>query len=329
MPDANASTQNGMIGMPGSTPTPNEQNDTTPSAIGYCANCFASALSAAPSMPAFVTSKPAATETTSAGICVTRPSPTERQHVRVDQPRSIGMPCDMMPMMMPPTMLMNTIRMPAMASPRTNLLAPSMAPKNELSSSSALRRARASFSLMRPAERSASIAICLPGMASKVKRAATSAIRVEPRVITTKFTITRMKNTITPMTKLPLITNCAKAAITSPAACSPDWPLARMRRVDAMLSESRSSVEISSTDGNAVNSSGFLIMSAVISTRIELVIGDRQQHVEHQRRQRHQHDRQNAEHDRRERDLAAHQHAAQVVNVSAGARWGWAASTMR
>ncbi len=98
--------------------------------------------------------------------------------------------------MMPPIELMKTISKPAMASPRTNLLAPSMAPKKALSSSSALRRSRACCSLMRPEERSASIAICLPGMASKVKRAATSAIRVEPRVMTTKFTITRIANTM-------------------------------------------------------------------------------------------------------------------------------------
>ena len=44
------------------------------------------------------------------------------------------------------------------------------------------------------------MAICLPGMASRVKRAETSAMRVEPLVITRKFTITRITNTITPMT---------------------------------------------------------------------------------------------------------------------------------
>ena len=54
-----------------------------------------------------------------------------------------------------------------MASPRTNFEAPSMAPKKPLSSSRSVRRLRATFSSIRPAERSASIAICLPGMASK------------------------------------------------------------------------------------------------------------------------------------------------------------------
>ncbi len=51
----------------------------------------------------------------------------------------------------------------------------------------ALRRRRASSSVMSPAARSASVAICLPGMESKVKRAATSAIRPEPLVMTTKL----------------------------------------------------------------------------------------------------------------------------------------------
>ena len=81
----------------------------------------------------------------------------------------------------------------------------------------ALRAPR--FSSIRPAERSASIAICLPGMASRVKRAATSAMRPEPLVMTTKFTITRMAKTITPMTKLPPITKLPKASMTWPAAC--------------------------------------------------------------------------------------------------------------
>jgi hypothetical protein len=64
---------------------------------------------------------------------------------------------------------------------------------------------------MRPADRSASIAICLPGMASRVKRAATSAMRPEPFVMTTKFTITRIVKTIAPMMKLPCITKLPNA----------------------------------------------------------------------------------------------------------------------
>ena len=147
-----------------------------------------------------------------------------------------------------------------------------MAPKNELSSSSCLRRRRASFSSIRPAERSASIAICLPGMASRLKRAATSAMRPEPLVMTTKFTITRIVNTMIPMTKLPPITKLPNASITWPAALGPSWPWARMRRVDARLSDSRSIVEISSTVGKAENSSGAWMNSAVIRISTERMI---------------------------------------------------------
>ena len=67
--------------------------------------------------------------------------------------------------------------------------------------------------MISPAERSASIAICLPGMESRVKRAATSAIRLEPLVITTKFTTTRMAKTITPMTNEPSIISLPKASM--------------------------------------------------------------------------------------------------------------------
>ena len=175
-------------------------------------------------------------------------------------------------MIMPPITLMKVIRIPAIASPRTNLLAPSMAPKKLLSPSSSLRRRRASSSLMMPAERSASIAICLPGMASSVKRAATSAMRPEPLVTTTKFTMIRMMKTTTPMTKLPLITKLPKAWMMLPAASGPSWPWARMRRVVAMFSASRNSVASSSTVGKAENSSGFWISSAVIRMRTDSVI---------------------------------------------------------
>jgi hypothetical protein len=48
--------------------------------------------------------------------------------------------------------------------------------------------------------RSASIAICLPGMLSRVKRAATSATRWAPLVTTTYCTTIRMRNTIRPTT---------------------------------------------------------------------------------------------------------------------------------
>ena len=89
-----------------------------------------------------------------------------------------------------------------------------MAPKNALSSSRSLRRCLAVSSSIRPDDKSASIAICLPGIASSEKRAETSAIRPEPFVITTKFTITRIAKTMMPMMKLPLITKPPKASMT-------------------------------------------------------------------------------------------------------------------
>ena len=61
------------------------------------------------------------------------------------------------------------------------------------------------------------MAICLPGMESRVNRAATSAIRPEPLVMTTKFTTTRMMKTMTPIAKLPPIINSPNVSITLPA----------------------------------------------------------------------------------------------------------------
>ena len=47
---------------------------------------------------------------------------------------------------------------------------------------------------------SASMLICLPGMASKVKRAATSPMRPAPRVMTAKLMMTRMMKMTMPTT---------------------------------------------------------------------------------------------------------------------------------
>ncbi len=126
-----------------------------------------------------------------------------------------------MPTTMPPIALTRVMMIAAIASPRTNFEAPSMAPKNELSSSSSLRRRRASSSVIMPAERSASIAICLPGMASSEKRAATSAMRPAPLVITMKLITTRMANSTTPMTKSPPTTKAAKPLITESGGAEP------------------------------------------------------------------------------------------------------------
>ena len=90
--------------------------------------------------------------------------------------------------------------------------------------------------------------------------------------MTTKFTITRIVNTMMPITKLPLITKLPKASMTWPAASVPSWPCARIRRVEARLSASRSMVAISSTVGNEENSSGVWMNSAVIRISTDRMI---------------------------------------------------------
>ena len=132
--------------------------------------------------------------------------------------------------------------------------------------------AGASTSLIMPAERSASIAICLPGMASSEKRAATSAMRPAPLVITMKLITTRMANTTTPMTKSPPTTKAAKPLITEPAAPRPLWPLVRISRTVARLSASRSSVATSRTVGKLEKSSGLSIQIATIRISTDRVI---------------------------------------------------------
>jgi hypothetical protein len=159
-------------------------------------------------------------------------------------------------MMKPPMMLMNRIRRPAIASPRTYFEAPSIEPKNSASSPTSARRRLASFSSIRPAFMSASIAICLPGMASRVKRAPTSAIRSAPLVTTTKLMTTRIAKTIRPTAKLPPIRKWPNDSMTLPAAPAPVWPSSRTTRVEATLSERRSSVVSRITAGKAAKSSG-------------------------------------------------------------------------
>ena len=85
------------------------------------------ALSAEPRVAPLETSRPAASATMSAGICVTSPSPTESL-VNTSMARSGGSPWRTTPIRMPPKMLTAVMMSPAMASPRTNLEAPSMAP---------------------------------------------------------------------------------------------------------------------------------------------------------------------------------------------------------
>ena len=61
------------------------------------------------------------------------------------------------------------------------------------------------------------MAICLPGMASRVKRAPTSATRPAPLVMTTNCTTVRITKITSPTTSEPAMTMWPKASITLPA----------------------------------------------------------------------------------------------------------------
>ena len=61
------------------------------------------------------------------------------------------------------------------------------------------------------------MAICLPGMASRVKRAPTSATRSAPLVMTTNWMTTRIRKMTRPTTSEPPTTKCPNASMTLPA----------------------------------------------------------------------------------------------------------------
>ena len=144
--------------------------------------------------------------------------------------------------------------MPAMASPLTNFMAPSMLPCNLLSSSSSRRFSRASILSIRPERKSESMDICLPGIASRVKRAPTSATRSAPLAITRNCTSVMIRKTTRPTTRLPPATRFPKVSMMRPAS-----PSSRIIRVVATDSASRNSVLISKTLGNEENCKAELI----------------------------------------------------------------------
>ena len=119
------------------------------------------------------------------------------------------------------------------------------------------------------------MAICLPGMASSIKRAPTSAMRPAPLVITMKLITTRIRNTTRPTAKLPPTRNWPNASITLPAAAPPSWPSISTTRVEATFKASRSRVVNSSTAGKAANSSALrvnMLTSSTISARAMLKV---------------------------------------------------------
>ena len=197
-----------------------------------------------------VTTTPAAIAMNSAGICVTSPSPIASTEYFVIASPS-GRPNTSTPTARPPSRLAITITMLAAASPLTNFIAPSIAPKNWLSRPSRSRSRIASGAVIKPARRSESIAICLPGKASSVKRAPTSATRSAPLAMTMNCTMVMMKNTTNPTIRLPPTTMRPKASMMSPAC-----PDSRICRVVATFSAIRNNVVKSSTDGKVENASG-------------------------------------------------------------------------
>ena len=163
------------------------------------------------------------------------------------------------PIMRPPAILIKVTTIPAMASPRTNFEAPSMAPKKSASSLTCSRRCWAWTSSIIPAFKSASIAICLPGIPSKANRAATSLMRVAPLVITTNWITTMMTKMIIPTRIWSPATNSPKRWITPPAALIPSsWAPVRINRVVATFKTKRAKVVASRSEGKILNSSGVL-----------------------------------------------------------------------
>ena len=92
---------------------------------------------------------------------------------------------------------------------------------------------RASLSLMIPAFKSASILICLPGMASSVNLAATSATLSAPFVITQKLYYHNNHKYNKSNQRIPLNYKISERLMTFPA-----YPFIKISLVDDMLSES-------------------------------------------------------------------------------------------
>ena len=79
------------------------------------------------SLATLETTAPAAREITKDGICATKPSPIASK-VYVSRALEKSKLCCMVPTKRPPIILTTVITIPATASPRTYLLAPSIAP---------------------------------------------------------------------------------------------------------------------------------------------------------------------------------------------------------
>src|SRR5690625_3145232 len=101
---------------------------------------------------------------------------------------------------------------------------------------------------MSPAFKSASILICFPGIASSVKRAATSDTRSAPFVMTINWIMTKIINTTKPTSGLFPITNEPNVSTTTPASA-----FDKIDRVIETLSTRRNNVKSSKSDGKIEN----------------------------------------------------------------------------
>ena len=211
--------------------------------LGTPNNWLTSVVPKSASLLPLVTRIPVDSEINREGIWLTRPSPIVRI-AYLFRALVISMPCLVIPMMIPPTILMVVISRPATASPFTYFTAPSMEPKKLASSWIFSLLFFASASVMAPVFRSASIAICLPGIASRVNLAVTSDTRSEPLLMTINWIRIRMMKIMTPMTRSPPPTNSPKVSTTLPAL-----PSLRIRRVDEVFSAIRKIVVNSSIVG--------------------------------------------------------------------------------
>jgi len=111
------------------------------------------------------------------------------------------------------------------------------------------------------------MAICLPGMASRVKRAATWAMRSAPLVITMIWMMIRMMNMMNPTIRLPPTATFPKIGIRCPAPIGiPSgqaavggerrFPYSRTMRVADTSRASRNKVATSSAVGKTANCRG-------------------------------------------------------------------------
>jgi hypothetical protein len=148
-----------------------------------------------------------------------------------------------------------------MASPFTNFIAPSMLPNICDARFSSSRFSCASSSVYAPERTPASIDICLPGIASRVKRAPTSATRSEPFATTRNCTRVMTRKMTVPTTTSPCTTNSPKAFTISPASA-----FARMPRVVETLRPRRNSVVMRSSVGKLDTSRAFFANSATRRT---------------------------------------------------------------